>query len=154
MQNIALLFLFVITISLAAPFGLIFAQTSDEAMIEGSVEPPLKQLAEGTEPHAIQCADDQRLVFKASNWRPACVNESSYAILLERGWVSTHDPSYEELTQMVNDYMETLPEVTEDEIEIEEDVVLEGETNTGNETETKPQNYTVELREDMEMGAQ
>lgn len=126
----------------------------DEMMeMEDSVGPPLKQIAKGTDPHEIQCMDDQQLVFKASNSRPACINESSFGILLERGWVAVEEPSDEDLMNMVNEYMAKLPkEPIEDEIEIEEDVTMEGETSTGNETET--QSYTVELREDMEMGAQ
>lgn len=171
MQKVAAFFLFAITISLAAPFEYILAQeasdeettTDEEMMIEAEVmeekqplESPLKQMAIGTEPHEIQCMDGQKLVFKASNWRPACINESSYSILLERGWVSSHDPSHEDLAKMKEDFMASQPKEVEepqDEIEIEEDVVLEGETDAGG-NETESQNYTVELREDMEMGAQ
>lgn len=188
MQTLAGIFLLAFTFSLIAPFDSILAQETpeDEMMDEGMTDEemtdemtdeemmpevtmeevpivsPLKQMATGIEPHEIQCKSGQQLVFKASNWRPACVNESSYQILLERGWVSSHDPSHEDLTKMMEDYMATLPKETEEEvetgeeqIEIEEDVTVEEETNTGgNETETEPQSYTVELRESMEMGAQ
>ena len=166
MQKFALFFLFAVTIWLAAPLEFVLAQeTSDEEMMEDKmmedemmekqVVSPLKQMVMGIDPHEIQCNAGQMLVFKSSNWRPACINESSFGILLERGWVSSHDPSHEDLKKMMEDYMMSHPEMTDDadEIEIEEDVMLEGETDTGgNETET--QSHTIELREDMEMGAQ
>lgn len=146
MQKFALFFLFAVTISLAAPLEFVFAQTAS----------PLKQLAMGVDPHEIQCDSGQTLVFKSSNWRPACINEPSFAILLERGWASSHDPSHEDLKKMMDDFMESHPEMTEgdSEIEIEEDVTLEGETDTTGGNETEPQSHTIELREDMEMGAQ
>ena len=131
----------------------------EDTMMEEPVAPPLKQMAMGVDPHEIQCDSGQKLVFKSSNWRPACVNESSFDILLERGWVSSHDPSHEDLTKMIDDYMATQPEVIEEpendgEIQIEEDVTMEGETDTDGGNQTEPQSHTIELREDMEMGAQ
>ncbi|MFN3655418.1 MAG: hypothetical protein ACK4TO_08880, partial [Candidatus Nitrosotenuis sp.] len=99
---------------------------ADDAMMEDTVDDtiasPLRQLMAGTDPHEIRCKTGQHLVFKASNWRPACINESSLDILMSRGWVSNHDPSHEDLTKM----MESIPkleesEVTEDgSVEIEE----------------------------------
>jgi hypothetical protein len=134
------------------------AEVMDDMMVEEPVASPLKQMAMGVDPHEIQCASGQILVFKSSNWRPACVNESSFDILLERGWVSSHDPSHEDLTKMVDEYMATHPVVEEPagdgEIEIEEDVIMEGETDTDGGNQTEPQSHTIELREDMEMGAQ
>lgn len=131
----------------------------EDTMMEEPIASPLKQMAMGVDPHEIQCDSGQKLVFKSSNWRPACVNESSFDILLERGWVSSHDPSHEDLTKMIDDYMATQPEVIEEpendgEIQIEEDVTMEGETDTSGGNQTEPQSHTIELREDMEMGAQ
>ncbi|HXW01863.1 MAG TPA: hypothetical protein VD828_00635, partial [Candidatus Nitrosotenuis sp.] len=131
----------------------------EDTMMEEPVASPLKQMAMGVDPHEIQCDSGQKLVFKSSNWRPACVNESSFDILLERGWVSSHDPSHEDLTKMIDDYLATQPEVIEEpendgEIQIEEDVTMEGETDTDGGNQTEPQSHTIELREDMEMGAQ
>lgn len=133
---------------------------ADDAMMENTMDDtivsPLRQLMAGTDPHEIQCKTGQHLVFKASNWRPACINESSLDILMSRGWVSNHDPSHEDLMKM----MEGIPKLEEKEmpedgsVEIEEDVVVEEETIPGNETEAEPQNYTIELRESMDMGAQ
>ncbi|HXG74564.1 MAG TPA: hypothetical protein VNK44_07085 [Candidatus Nitrosotenuis sp.] len=117
---------------------------------------PLRQLMAGTDPHQIQCKTGQHLVFKASNWRPACINESSLAVLMDRGWVSSHDPSHDDLMKMMEGIPKSEePEAPEDDsVKIEEDVVLEEETVPGNETESEPQNYTIELRESMDMGAQ
>lgn len=133
---------------------------ADDAMMEDTMDDtvtsPLMQLMAGTDPHEIQCRTGQHLVFKASNWRPACINESSLDILLGRGWVSNHDPSHEDLMKM----MEGIPKLEEKEmpedgsVEIEEDVVVEEDTMPGNETEAEPQSHTVELSESMDMGAQ
>jgi hypothetical protein len=179
MQKFALFFLFAVTISLTAPLEFVLAQEMSEdemmdeamdeevmddtmmedTMVDEPVVSPLKQMAMGVDPHEIQCDSGQKLVFKSSNWRPACINESSFDILLERGWVSSHDPSHEDLEKMISDYMATQPEMTEEpegngEIEIEEDVTMEGETDTDGGNQTEPQSHTIELREDMEMGAQ
>lgn len=127
---------------------------------EETVSSPLQQMTAGVDPHEIQCKTGQKLVFKASNWRPSCVNESSFDILVARGWASSHDPSHDELTKMVDDYMVAHPEEieeeeTQDEIEIEEGMDVEGDTNVGNGTEVaEPQRYEVDLRESMDMGAQ
>lgn len=133
---------------------------------EETVSSPLQQMTAGVDPHEIKCKTGQKLVFKASNWRPACVNESSFDILAARGWASSHDPSHDELTKMVDDYMMAHPEEIEeevedveeepqDEIEIEEDMDVEGDANVGNGTEVaEPQRYEVDLSESMDMGAQ
>ncbi|MGQ0605528.1 MAG: hypothetical protein ACT4OD_01040 [Candidatus Nitrosotenuis sp.] len=136
---------------------------------EEDVDSPRQQLLSGTDPHEIQCGSGLQLVFKASNFHPACIKESSHQILLQRGWVSDHDPSHEELTSM----MEALPqsedveevEDTEEmedtdmedtggeEIEIEEEINVEEETTAGNDTEITPQSHTIELSESMDVGA-
>ncbi|MGQ0772677.1 MAG: hypothetical protein ACT4NT_07905 [Nitrososphaerota archaeon] len=151
----------------------VMEETMEEVMeeVEEDVDSPLEQMTSGVDPHEIQCKTGQKLVFKASNWRPACVNESSFDILAIRGWVSSHDPSHEELTKMVDDYMMAHPEEVEEEveeeiveetqenpgeIEIEEGVDVEGDTTVGNGTEgeVEPQSYEIDLSESMDMGAQ
>ena len=134
--------------------------TMEEEMLTTAtpVASPLQQLKSGTDPHEIQCGDGMKLVFKASNFRPSCIKESSYDILSQRGWVSAHDPSHEELAGMVesipkDEVMEETPEETEEEIELEEEVEVEESASSGNGTEPTPQNYTIELSESMEMGA-
>jgi len=134
-------------------------ETMDDAMEEemlttmALIASPL-QLKSGTDPHEIQCGEGMKLVFKASNFRPSCIKESSYDVLSQRGWVSAHEPSHEELAGM----MESMPkdEVMEEnpgEIELEEKVEVEESASSGNGTEPTPQNHTIELSESMEMGA-
>lgn len=127
---------------------------------EERIASPRQQLMSGTDPHEIQCADGMQLVFKATNFHPACVKESSYQVLLQRGWVSAHNPSHEELSGMIADLPvpeetteETSDEETDEEIVIEEDMDIEEDSTTGNGTEVTPQSHTIELSESMEMGA-
>lgn len=127
---------------------------------EERIASPRQQLMSGTDPHEIQCADGMQLVFKATNFHPACVKESSYQVLLQRGWVSAHDPSHEELAGMIAELPipeetteETSDEETDEEIVIEEDMDIEEDSTTGNGTEVTPQSHTIELSESMEMGA-
>jgi hypothetical protein len=126
-----------------------------EATMMEEIASPLQQLKSGTDPHEIQCGDGMQLVFKASNFRPACIKESSHDVLVQRGWVSDHDPSHEELAGMVESIPkdEVMEEETEGEIELEEEIEVEGDSTPTNGTEATPQNYTIELAESMEMGA-
>ena len=127
-------------------------QEDTEETATGYVESPLEQLKSGVDPHEIQCGDGLKLVFKASNFRPACLKESSYTVLLQRGWVSEHDPSHEELMGM----METIPKdevMEENGVELDEDVQVQEDATSGNGTEPTPQSHTIELSESMEMGA-
>ncbi|MBI5698270.1 MAG: hypothetical protein HZC29_07310, partial [Thaumarchaeota archaeon] len=146
-------------------------ETTDETMEDTMEEEtyaatPLQQLMGGTDPHEIECGEGLQLVFKATNFRPACVKESSYQILLQRGWASSHDPTHEELTAMVDSLPvqetedttdettdESMDETTNEEVNIEEDVTVEEESSTGNGTEPTPQSYSIELAESMDMGA-
>lgn len=122
---------------------------------------PLAQLTMGVDPHDIECKTGQKLVFKATNWSPACINESSLPILSARGWVAAHDPTHEDLAKMVEDHMakqpqvEEMPEGEESQVEVEEGIEVEEEASAGNgnSTEPEPQSHTIELREDMDMGA-
>lgn len=137
-------------------------QTMDSSSMEPtmaqSVASPLKQLSMGVDPHQIQCADGHKLVFKASNWHPACVKESSFQTLSARGWVADHDPSHEDLTKMMEEHMAKYPAESDQgsETHMEENMNVDG-TSATNSTGTdapKPQSHTIDLSESMEMGAQ
>lgn len=142
-------------------------EMTDDTMEDDSMETveevasPLQQLKSGVDPHEIQCGDGLQLVFKASNFRPMCIKESSHAVLLQRGWASEHDPSHEDLMGMLegipkDEVMEETDETmdeTDDEVILEEEVEVEEDTTSGNGTEPTPQSYTIELAESMEMGA-
>ena len=52
---------------------------------------PLKQMKMGVDAHEIQCNPEYSLVFKATNWSPACVKSSSVERLMEIGWAAGHD---------------------------------------------------------------
>jgi hypothetical protein len=56
---------------------------------------PLKQFSAGIDPYDVQCKDGLSLVFKNSNFYPACVKSSSVQKLVERGWASEHLPDHE-----------------------------------------------------------
>jgi len=53
---------------------------------------PLKQFSFGIAPHEVQCKEGFSLVFKNTNFHPACVQSSSAQKLIERGWASDHSP--------------------------------------------------------------
>ena len=136
-------------------------ETMEDAMEEEEdVDSPLEQLIAGVDPHETQCKSGQKLVFKASNWRPVCVNESSFDVLVLRGWVASHEPTHEELVKMHDDYIaahpqeveEEMEEETEEEVEEETEEETTDDTETETEGETQPQNYTANLNESMEMG--
>ncbi len=48
--------------------------------------PPLKRIFHGAEPSDVTCTEGKVLVLKQSNGLPACVNPSSVAKLITRGW--------------------------------------------------------------------
>jgi hypothetical protein len=118
MRKFALLFLFASVVSLTL-FDFAFAQVDEgideETMMEDEMMqttsmgsktlPPLQQLSMGVDPHDIECREGQQLVFKASNWQPACINEPSYSILYARGWIASHDPTHADLDKMVKKHM-------------------------------------------------
>lgn len=134
----------------------------EETMVLTQVLSPLAQLTMGVDPHEIECKSGQKLVFKATNWTPACINESSLPILSARGWVAAHDPTHEDLAKMVEDHMakqpvEEVPSEEDSQIDVEEGIEVEEEAIPGTDNSTEPapepQSHTVELREDMDMGA-
>lgn len=132
----------------------------EATVLESAVMPsPLMQLTMGVDPHEIECLAGQVLVFRATNWQPACINESSFSILSERGWVADHDPSHEDLMKMVDEHMAKQDmQVPDEEVPDEVPPAEENDGNAGmngtdTEPEPEPQNYSIDLREDMEMGA-
>ena len=69
---------------------------SEEKMMMGdSSLSPKKQIATGIDPHNVMCKEGLELIFKNSNFQPACVKSSSVAKLIERGWASEHNPHHE-----------------------------------------------------------
>jgi len=65
------------------------------------MDSPHKQVKMGVADHDIQCKTDYKLVFKSTDWSPACVKESSVALLVQRGWAA----SEEEMMNMENEMM-------------------------------------------------
>ena len=122
------------------------------------IDSPLKQMSMGVDPHEIQCGTGHKLVFRANTWQPACVKESSFATLSAWGWVANHDPSHDELAGMLADHMEKYPAITEPEhqTDIEENMDVKDDSSNTNDTSTQPepQSHTIELSENMDMGAQ
>ena len=122
------------------------------------LDSPLKQMSMGTDPHEIQCKSGYKLVFKASNWSPACIKESSFQTLLTWGWASNHDPSHEDMQKMMDEYAVTHPKETEkeDHANMNEnmDVTEKSTTNSTSADVKTPQNHTVNLSESMDMGTQ
>ena len=86
---------------------------------------------------------------------PACLKESTYQILSQRGWVSGHDPTPEELSAMVS----SLPKpavAPEDQTQSDTEPSTEDNSATAEDTSsntTTTQSFKVELRESMDMGA-
>ena len=59
-----------------------------------SLGSPADQLSKGIDPHEVQCKEDFELVFKSTDFTPACVKFTSVPKLIERGWASEHDPMH------------------------------------------------------------
>lgn len=158
MQFSAFVFLAAIMGMALLPAQSILAQTSGQTagVMYASESSPLKQMSKGAGVHDLHCDEGMQLVFKASNWRPACVNVSSVDVLQKWGWASSVQPTDENLMSMLTDYVASHPMISEEQtgdVSIEEGVSIEGSTNTGG-NETQTQNFTVNLSEAMEMGAQ
>lgn len=126
--------------------------TMEATPTESHVDSPLKQLSMGVDPHQIQCSEGHKLVFKASNWNPACVKESSFQTLSAWGWVANHDPSHDDLTKMMDEHMAKYPKETETQPPVEENAAPVDSTNDT--SKPKPQSHTINLSESMDMGAQ
>jgi hypothetical protein len=127
--------------------------------MKSHTDSPLKQMSMGVDPHQIQCGDGHKLVFKASNWHPACVKESSFQTLSAWGWISNHDPSHDDLTKMMEDNMAKYPKETEQkkETQMKENMDVNDKSSNTNSTsadQPKPQSHSINLSESMEMGAQ
>lgn len=136
---------------------------AETTMLETHIDSPLKQMSMGVDVHQIQCSPEYKLVFKASNWNPACVKESSFQTLSAWGWIANHDPSDEELTKMLADHMTKYPAEPdteteqENEAQMEENMDVEDDASNTNSTDTdqpEPQSHTINLSESMDMGAQ
>lgn len=131
----------------------------ETTMLETQIDSPLKQMSMGVDVHQIQCNPEYKLVFKASNWNPACVKESSFQTLSAWGWIASHDPSHEELATMLADHMAKYPPVhdPETEAQMEENMDVNDDTSSTNGTSTdqpEPKSHAINLSESMDMGAQ
>src|SRR5574338_1487614 len=84
--------------------------TTEETMTTTmAIQSPLQKLIGGTDPHAIQCGEGLQLAYKASTFRPACVKDSTYQVLLQRGWASAGVPSDDQLMGMVSELPKPQP---------------------------------------------
>lgn len=136
---------------------------AETTMLETKINSPLKQMSMGVDVHQIQCSPEYKLVFKASNWNPACVKESSFQTLSAWGWIASHDPSHEELATMLANHMAKHPPIQDTETEqdneaqMEENMDVDDDASSTNGTSTdqpEPQSHTINLSESMDMGAQ
>ncbi|QLH08696.1 hypothetical protein [Candidatus Nitrosotenuis sp. DW1] len=136
---------------------------AETTMLETRIDSPLKQMSMGVDIHQIQCSPEYKLVFKASNWNPACVKESSFQTLLAWGWIANHDPSHDELAKMLADHMTKYPPEQDTETEqeneahMEESMDVEDDASNMNGTDTEqpePKSHSINLTESMDMGAQ
>ncbi|MGI0041184.1 MAG: DUF7482 domain-containing protein, partial [Nitrosopumilaceae archaeon] len=64
--------------------------TMDESMGEHMAS-PLKQMAMGVDAHDVKCNAEFKIIFKATNGKPACVKSSSVERLIEIGWAASQD---------------------------------------------------------------
>ncbi len=55
---------------------------------------PKLQMNYSLDPHDVVCKADYELIFKSTNFQPACVKPSSVEKLIKRGWASGHDPQH------------------------------------------------------------
>lgn len=70
--------------------------TVKDTIIEKMASPRM-QMKMGVDMHQIQCKSGHELVFKSTNWSPACVKSSSVARLMQIGWASSHMPDHTNL---------------------------------------------------------
>lgn len=56
------------------------------------IDSPKEQFSKGIDPHDVKCKENYELVFKNTDFSPACVKSTSVHKLIERGWASDHDP--------------------------------------------------------------
>ena len=77
-------------------FGLLFGAMIFSIPFASGYSPdsPKEQFSKGIDPHKVKCNENFELVFKKSNFSPACVKPSSVQKLIERGWASDHDPHH------------------------------------------------------------
>ena len=57
-----------------------------------SGDSPREQFSKGIDPHDVKCKENFEIVFKNSDFSPACVKSTSVQKLIERNWASDHDP--------------------------------------------------------------
>jgi len=87
MKIILIIFLSVLIIPVFAP-----------SLPEYVVDPPLKQIAKNIHPSEVICREGLELIFKATNWSPACIKPETAIKLVERGWASSTQSTQKEHT--------------------------------------------------------
>jgi hypothetical protein len=104
MKNYYLLFfVFALTVLLVPNLHVNAMEMMDDTMKDNMMEKmasPRIQMKMGVDVHHIQCKSGHELVFKSTNWSPACVKSSSVARLVEIGWASSHMPSHPDLNDI------------------------------------------------------
>jgi carboxymethylenebutenolidase len=84
-------FVFILTLIVSIGFS---SNPLTEAQSIAYFPPPLKQINSGQNPSDVTCTEGKELVLKQSNGMPACINPSSVAKLIERGWAIHILPDY------------------------------------------------------------
>ncbi|NDB50772.1 MAG: hypothetical protein EB161_01165 [Nitrosopumilaceae archaeon] len=138
---------------------------SEENYAETDVDSPREQLVKGVDPHQIQCDTGLKMAFRANTFQPVCLKDATYQILSQRGWVSSVEPTQEELSSMLNTLHEddatddstddsameedsTTDSGTEDDAATEDSDASTDDTSTA---EPTPQSHQVNLSESMAM---
>ena len=60
---------------------------------------PNLQMRYSLDPHDVVCRSNFELIFKKTNFQPACVKPTSVERLIERGWTSGHDPQHMDMNK-------------------------------------------------------
>lgn len=60
--------------------------TTPSTASANSMLPPLQQVRLGVAANAVVCQGNFQLILKTENGSPACVDSTTFALLVERGW--------------------------------------------------------------------
>jgi len=105
MKNFKSMFLvFALTALVATSFQYVSAEKIGESTM--SLDSPRKQMALGVDLHEIQCKTSYELVFKATDWSPACVMPSSVERLIQMGWAADHDTKHNKMMESMISQMD------------------------------------------------
>lgn len=79
------------------------SQMKDSVMIKDHMASPHAQMKMGVGMKDVQCKADYKLVFKSTDWSPACVKESSIMSLVQRGWAASEEEMMNMEKEMMKD---------------------------------------------------